>query len=99
VTIILLVRVVCGLPPSEDRSIARTSNTSLAAKGGPVVLLPYLMAAVSALPWLLGGLVFGLLATYMATVLVALFHPDPGRRSDARAVLDRHLFTMTRRRR
>jgi hypothetical protein len=63
------------------------------------VLLPYLIAAVSALPWLLGGIVFGLLATHVTTVLVALFHSDPRRRQDARAVLDRHLFTLTRRRR
>jgi len=56
-----------------------------------------LIVAGLALPWLLGGLVLGLLATHVVTVLVALFHPDPDRRSDARAVLDRHSFTTTRR--
>jgi hypothetical protein len=50
-----------------------------------------------AVPWLLGGLALGLLATHVLTVFVALFHPDPGRRSDARAVLDRHSFTTIRR--
>jgi hypothetical protein len=67
-------------------------------KGCPVVPT-YLMAAGLTLPWVLGGLVLGLLATYVVTVIVALFHPDPGRRSDARAVLDRHMFTTARRRR
>jgi hypothetical protein len=81
----------------EDRGIARTSDTSRTAKG-PVVLI-YLVAAGLALPWLLGSLVLGLLTTHVAAVMVALFHPDASRRSDARAVLDRHSFTTIRRRR
>jgi hypothetical protein len=60
----------------------------------------FLLVAVGlALPWLLGGLALGLLATHVVTVLVALFHPDADRRSDARAVLDRHSLTTIERRR
>lgn len=61
-------------------------------------MLIYLVCAGLALPWLLGGLVLGLLATHTVAVMVALFHPDAARRSDARAVLDRHSFTAIRRR-
>jgi hypothetical protein len=53
----------------------------------------------AAVPWLACALVFCLPATYVAAVLIALPHPDPKRRRDARAVLDRHSLTVLRRRR
>jgi hypothetical protein len=34
--------------------------------------------------------------TYVLIVAVALFHPDPQRRFDARALLKRHRFTRKR---
>jgi hypothetical protein len=53
-------------------------------------------AAVAATPWLLCTVVCGLLGTYVAIVIVALFHPDAGRRADARAVLASHMLTVRR---
>jgi hypothetical protein len=54
-------------------------------------------AAVAAIPWLLCTVVCGLLGTYIVIVLVALLHPDAGRRADARAVLDLHVRAVLRR--
>jgi hypothetical protein len=49
--------------------------------------------AARAAPWLVGAFICCLIATYIATVLVALLHSDAKRRADARSVLDRHMFT------
>jgi hypothetical protein len=56
-----------------------------------------LAAAVVAIPWLLSTVVCGLLATYIVIVLVAVLHPEPRRRADARALLDLHIFAAPRR--
>ena len=52
----------------------------------------YVVAAVTAIPWLLSIVVCGLLATYIMIVLVAVFHPESQRRADARVLLDLHLL-------
>lgn len=64
--------------------------------GGPVVPA-FLAALITAIPWLTCAFVCCLVLTYVAAVLMALLHSDPRRRADARAVLDRHAFTVLRR--
>lgn len=52
-----------------------------------------LVEALRSVPWLCSAAICTFLVTYVVAVLMALLHPVRERRADARAVLDRHIFT------
>jgi hypothetical protein len=78
-----------------DRDTLQGQRLVTSSVGRPAMPVS-LTVAVTAIPWLLSSVVCGLLATYIAIVLMALLHPDRERRADARAVLDLHMFAALR---
>lgn len=56
----------------------------------------HFLHCVGGWPWVALVVTMVLVLTYLASAALALFHPRPARRRDARYVLDRHFFTRRR---
>lgn len=76
-----------------------TGFSGMSSSLGRLVMPTSVVAAIAAVPWLLGTVVCAFLAIYALAVLVALLHPDEKRRADARAVLRLHIQALWPKRR